>query len=162
MSFVAPANVTTGRVDILWDDGIGTAYVDNVYFGLPLTEPADPDLDRDNMYDGWETLHFGSTDVSDGTTDYDGDGFTDAEEFLAGTQPTNNLSYLMTFGEKHVSDSTKAVILWPPANGSEYSLLISTNLVDFTELQTGIYGSSYTVDVLNTESYYYRIRVDSY
>ena len=56
------------------------------------------DTDHDGMADEWEMLHFntlnrGSPDDSSG--DYDGDGYTDLEEFLNGTNPRDwVISYL--------------------------------------------------------------------
>ena len=44
------------------------------------------DIDADGMDDDWETLNFGHL-FQDGTTDSDGDGMTDYEEFMAGTDP---------------------------------------------------------------------------
>ena len=40
------------------------------------------DADKDGMFDEWETKTFGSITSSSGTTDKDGDGYTDLEEFL--------------------------------------------------------------------------------
>ena len=45
------------------------------------------DTDGDGMLDAWEMEHFGSLD-RDGTGDFDGDGITDLDEFLNGTDPT--------------------------------------------------------------------------
>lgn len=44
------------------------------------------DTDGDSMRDDWELSHFGAQD-RDGTGDFDGDGLTDLEEFLGGTDP---------------------------------------------------------------------------
>lgn len=46
------------------------------------------DADKDGMADYWEVKHFGSITVSDGTTDYDGDGLIDLEEYYMFTDPT--------------------------------------------------------------------------
>ncbi|MDY6974073.1 MAG: hypothetical protein SV775_17430 [Thermodesulfobacteriota bacterium] len=45
------------------------------------------DTDGDNMLDAWEMEHFGTLD-RDGTGDFDGDGISDLDEFLNGTDPT--------------------------------------------------------------------------
>ena len=45
------------------------------------------DQDADGMNDAWEIAHFGNLG-RDGSGDYDGDGLTDFEEFLRGTDPT--------------------------------------------------------------------------
>ena len=45
------------------------------------------DTDEDGVDDHWEILHFG--DLSQGADgDFDGDGLTNLEEFLLGTNPT--------------------------------------------------------------------------
>jgi hypothetical protein len=52
------------------------------------------DTDGDGMDDTWEIANFG--DLSrDGTGDFDGDGLTDLEEFLYGTDP-NTPEYILT------------------------------------------------------------------
>ena len=56
-------------------------------FSVNFANDPDVDLDVDGLSDGWEALYFADLDFSDGTADSDGDGFTDAEEFGAGTHP---------------------------------------------------------------------------
>jgi len=55
-----------------------------------------PDTDRDGMWDGWETNYFGGTNASP-TADPDGDGMINRDEYVAGTNPTNELSVLKLF-----------------------------------------------------------------
>ncbi|HXG39419.1 MAG TPA: hypothetical protein VNJ28_00620 [Candidatus Limnocylindrales bacterium] len=48
------------------------------------------DVDADGMADTWEIANFGSLargSASDSSGDYDGDGYTDVEEYLNGTDP---------------------------------------------------------------------------
>jgi len=59
--------------------------------GYPAINPGTPyaDTDKDGMADVWESLYcFDPNDPSDGPGDADGDGYTNVEEFLNGTQPT--------------------------------------------------------------------------
>ena len=57
---------------------------------IPSINPGQtyPDLDHDGMADQWESLWgFLPCDASDGPGDADGDGYTNIEEFLNGTDP---------------------------------------------------------------------------
>ncbi len=61
-----------------------------VYLGppdsLPGTGESITDTDGDGMDDAWELSVFGSL-LPDGTTDADGDGWTNLEEYHAGSDP---------------------------------------------------------------------------
>jgi hypothetical protein len=53
------------------------------------------DSDGDHIPDYWESLYgLNPNDPSDGNTDPDGDGMTNWQEYMAGTDPTNALSFL--------------------------------------------------------------------
>jgi len=70
-------------------------FVNGVAYGLSwpslASGPAIQDDDKDGMADDWELLYFGSLTRGspiDSSSDFDGDGYTDLEEFLNGTDPT--------------------------------------------------------------------------
>jgi len=48
------------------------------------------DTDGDGMADAWELEHFGNLD-RDGSGDFDGDGISDLDEYLNGTDPSDGL-----------------------------------------------------------------------
>lgn len=60
---------------------------------LEWTSPVMPDADKDGMSDEWEIEHFQTLSISQETTDYDGDGFSDRVEFVAGTDPSASADY---------------------------------------------------------------------
>jgi hypothetical protein len=54
-----------------------------------------PDTDADRLPDGWESAcGLSQTNANHGTADDDTDGLTNEQEYTAGTDPTNALSYL--------------------------------------------------------------------
>ena len=52
------------------------------------------DSDEDGLPDAWEALYFGGTNAAAAGLDSDGDTVSNAAEYLAGTDPTDPLSYL--------------------------------------------------------------------
>jgi hypothetical protein len=58
-----------------------------------------PDTDNDGIPDAWEVAYnLGTNDVADAALDVDGDGMTNWEEYVAGTDPWDALSYLRIDG----------------------------------------------------------------
>jgi hypothetical protein len=51
------------------------------------------DTDLDGMLDEWEEEYFTTANRCDQSSDSDGDGFTNFEEYMVGTDPTNAVSY---------------------------------------------------------------------
>jgi hypothetical protein len=60
---------------------------------------AAPDTDGDGIADPWERMRFGNLVTADATTDWDKDGMTDGQEYLAGTDPkdTNDVFAVVSF-----------------------------------------------------------------
>src|SRR6185503_7869859 len=53
------------------------------------------DADGDGMGDPWEQQYgFATNNLADGALDFDGDGMSNHDEYVAGTNPTNALSVL--------------------------------------------------------------------
>jgi hypothetical protein len=68
------------------NSGLNPIVLTNDVTGVNITL-ADAGDDGDGLPDWWELNHFGSLSQN-GTSDFDGDGLTDAQELAAGTDPT--------------------------------------------------------------------------
>jgi Tol biopolymer transport system component len=75
------------------------------------------DSDGDGMDDDWEMAYFGTL-ARDGTGDFDGDGHTDLEEFLAGTDPTDANSILRAM--LLLAPDGTTTVLWHSVPGKSY------------------------------------------
>ena len=96
------------------------------------------DCDDDAMTDSWELGQFGSLTNAGAHTDWDRDGFPDASEFQAGTQPTNAASGLFMQAPQAL-DASACLVRWDGVGGKRYRILRSTNLLDgFAVIQGGI------------------------
>ena len=73
---------------------------------LTIVAGTNADSDRDGMPDTWEIAHgLNPNDSSDANQDPDGDGFTNLQEYFAGTDPHNATSGLfITLAERVGSD----------------------------------------------------------
>jgi hypothetical protein len=102
---------------------------------------------------------------TDGTADYadsDGDGMNNYAEWKAGTIPTDAASVLKLLSP---SNSVSGItVTWQSVNTRTYYLQSSTNLPDFTSIQSNIVGqadsTSYTdITATNGGPYYYRVGI---
>jgi Tol biopolymer transport system component len=83
------------------------------------------DSDNDGLDDDWEAAYFG--DLSrDGDGDFDGDGHTERQEFLAGTDPTNTGSILRVLTVTALSGGT--TVLWSSVPGKSYRVQFKDSL----------------------------------
>jgi hypothetical protein len=130
--------------------------------GQPIGMP-DVDLDGDGVADNWKRQHFGDSYVIDPATDFDGDGFCDVNEYLAGTDPKNDSS-IFEFLPAQKRGEQALQIQWSSVPGWRYDLLMSTNLFsgEFAVMQSDIAaGGSLTVitgSVDGVENAYYKVR----
>jgi hypothetical protein len=86
------------------------------------------DTDRDGLPDLWENAYgLNATDPLDRTLDSDGDSLSNWQEYLAGTDPTNALSYLKV--ESLTTQSGKVALEFLAVSNRAYSVL-SRELMD--------------------------------
>jgi hypothetical protein len=93
-----------------------------------------PDFDGDGISDWWETNYFGSVGTTNSAAnalaDSDGDGMSNLDEYLAGTNPTNALSLLK--------------VVFMETNGSVLSFVAQTNLTYAVQWRTNLAGPGWT------------------
>ncbi len=93
------------------DDGLTDAEEINTYG----TDPLDPDTDGDLMPDGWEVDNGLDPIVDDAADDLDGDGLTNYQEYLNGSNPNNADTDGDTFRDDvEFAWGTQATNFWDP------------------------------------------------
>ena len=110
----------TADTDLVWDAAL-----------TYTTGPVEPDTDLDGMPDSWETANgLDPDDRDDASTDLDGDGSDNLNEFLTGTDPTDRLSVLELLSvAEETGDDLR--IRWSAVPGETYELKYSYDLVDW-------------------------------
>ena len=145
-SFFTITNVTT------FDAGSYTVIVTNPVSTTGVTSPAGvltvlADSDGDHLPDNWENLYqFNPNLASDATNDFDGDGLSNRQEYLAGTNPRDPQSYLKvdrlttqlgvpTLEFQAVSNKTYSILWKPSLDSANWSVLTNLLAVSTNRLQ---------------------------
>jgi hypothetical protein len=133
--------------------------------GTSNVESADEDSDDDGLPDSWEIEYFGSIDADGGEADddWDFDGASNYDEYIAGTIPTDEDS---VFAFDTATLDTDSILTWSSETGKVYSLWFSTNLIsgDFTLTNSFIMATppinTLTTAVKSVECVYYQLTVE--
>lgn len=94
---------------------------------LRETRTAFVDSDSDGMDDTWETSNFGNTSRN-GTADFDGDGMSDLQEFMAGTDPKNAQS-LLRIVQIGSTQNVSFSVQWSSVAGKYYRVQYNDTLL---------------------------------
>lgn len=99
---------------------------------------------------------------NDALIDNDADGYTNAEEFWAATNPNNSNSTLKL--EARYAGSNAIALSWPTAPSRSYTVVTSTNLSDWPMTLPAIPGDGTVKSLTNSftpaSRTFYRLRVD--
>lgn len=111
----------TGLVEVsVWAHVIPQATQDFALVVTGVLTNQTDDADGDGMPEYWEQWHFAAGPPADASSDHDGDGVTDAAEYVAGTDPTNALSVLRWAGL--AGDAAGIQLTAPLAPGRRFDL----------------------------------------
>ncbi len=116
------------------------------------------DSDHDGIPDPVELAWFGNLNQANATSDSDGDGVKDLDEWLGGTDPKDPRS--VTRLQLTLLPDGSRVLMWSGQNGRVYDVLKSTDLKTFVPLAEGITGTfSETVfDTVRFQQGFYQLR----
>jgi hypothetical protein len=115
------------------------------------------DENHDGIPDNWQSFYWGAGPYPSSSIDSDGDGASNLQEFLAGTDPLDPNSVLRTV----ITASSQGVRLnWNTQAGNVYQLQISNDLANWVNLGSQRFapGNSDSVPIESaTQSNYYRV-----
>ncbi len=108
------------------------------------------DVDADGMPDAWEILNELNTAVDDSASDRDGDGVSNADEYLAGTDPQSAASYL------RATSLTATVagwdFAWQAVPGKQYRIETSPDMIQWDPAGEVLADSAAMTVTVSTES----------
>ncbi|MGB1261213.1 MAG: type VI secretion system tube protein Hcp [Akkermansiaceae bacterium] len=125
-----PELASSGGWDFVGNQSIlGTATIPSLgdYGG---GAPPTNDTDNDRMPNNWETAYgLNPESAADATGDPDGDGFTNLQEYIAGTHPKQGNSFFRVSTTLTTSTpQPKVKLIWSGVAGRTYKVEASTNL----------------------------------
>jgi len=120
-------------------------------------------LINQDPYLTWALQYFGDPNAAK-TADPDGDGQTNEQEFIAGTDPTNGNSALRLTNFSRATDGTSFFLTWQSIPGKSYQVQTTTDFSTWTDVGTPMTASATltSTDVTipgNPARVFYRVKI---
>lgn len=118
---------------------------------ITFSPEKDDDTDADQLPDSWERSIWKSIEVvNDPDGDHDGDGFTNEQEYLAGTRPDHCDSFLRVLSI--LPDEAGTLIRWTSVAGRRYRVSYSDDLLTWRLLEIPVTAQSETAQLSDPTS----------
>ena len=158
---VHPPSMTADRLsryNLQSNDSQGS---DHLLFVVDF-RPSFVDTDENGLPDYWEHLTFGGTGQTNASADTDFDGANNLEEFLTGTNPNDNNSFLRISAIQTNED--EVFIHWKTVVDRIYRVQITFDLQNWVDLYEPIQGTGQLVNQLLPREFadqvFYRLLVN--
>jgi hypothetical protein len=169
-----PAAASGQNVQFRWrfvsdTGGSSTGWnIDTVQVSSTSYACATIDSDGDGIPDGWESFYgLNPNDLGDANQDLDGDGMTNLQEYVAGTDPTNASSVLKISSISSDPLSGAASFSFPSVNGKLYRIEFNNDLAvpnGWQTLQDNVVGTGGEIQITDPDAAshlrrFYRARI---
>jgi len=160
-------NLTTGKLSgAIYSANVGWISLSNV-FALVQTDLIQPgaDTDGDGIADAWERQKFSNLTTANDTNDFDGDGVSDQNEYLADTLPDDANSKLRITALNIATGGASPTLTWDSVLTRQYRIQKTHKLTAPNWLDSGLglivpTGLSSTRDFSHTNAamQFYRVQ----
>lgn len=162
-----PSQPQLARLRVSEGDTVWAIYGDALPAGqrVATAQVMQYDSNGNGIPDWWERVHFGGLGIACPTCDFDHDGATDWQEYVAGTDPTDANSVFKVVDLQQPGNG-ETVLRWTSVAGKSYAIEKSTDLTaGFYELVADVLATpplnTYTdVNPPGASGVFYRIRVN--